>query len=388
MIKQQSCYPCSARPTASLRARKREKNAKNPMEWILRSTRGAYLRDIPQFLLSKGLEGMKTYLLLLLRWFVIFGLPHLHGRSMADQTNQGKDILLQAGEKDIKQLGFTPCGTYLASISALGNTIRLWDASNGKLYKELRHRNSQRVRCFSFSPNGRILIAGYDREFSLWNWRTGEEIEVLRMPAATLSTAFHPNGKMVAISVGASVSLWNMEKMESIDDFFSSEQGAYHLTFSEDGKRLACSLGIESIRIWNLEDSSTFVNRRRRSNLLTPFVLFGAVNDSYVIGDEFGTLTFYRIGDDKPLRKIRPDEEDPISSMVYRSSKKQILAATLKGHVKLVDAVRHTVLFTLAAKGPATSLALSPNQRRLAIGYGNPFENIKTNGWISIIQLH
>ncbi len=81
-------------------------------------------------------------------------------------------------------VAFSPDGRFIAS-GSYDNTIKLWDASSGKLIRSLEGHQSE-VRSVAFSPDGRSIASGsYDNTVKLWEVKTGAEAQTFRQTPPT-----------------------------------------------------------------------------------------------------------------------------------------------------------------------------------------------------------
>ncbi len=109
--------------------------------------------------------------------------------------------------------GFSPDGKLFAVCDH--DTVRLREAKTGQLWAELAGHKS-RVRCLSFSPDGRVLATGGGNgSVRLWHVASGRELFALpaRPQGPVHSLEFSPDGTSLAASYerphdGESIAIW------------------------------------------------------------------------------------------------------------------------------------------------------------------------------------
>ncbi len=107
--------------------------------------------------------------------------------------------LLSLHEDRIETAVFNKDGTQILTTSASG--VKLWDAQNGELIKELHHEGS--VYSASFSPDEQCILTVSGRpvrnvQANIWSINSGELL--YRMHGHTgsvISASFSPNGKLI-----------------------------------------------------------------------------------------------------------------------------------------------------------------------------------------------
>ncbi len=195
-------------------------------------------------------------------------------------TVTGKYKLKLRGKGSLYRLLFSPDGRTLAAKGKVWRNesgIFLFNIDTADVRKSgLRcflpaHR--PRVHSIAFSPNGKTLASGYEREnIRLWDVSTGKLKQVFKghpYPLWVQSVAFSPNGKTLAslsISMQSSASkaeilLWDVVtgKYQTtlkghgkmIGNAFSLHSSS--IDFSSDGKTLVSGSLDGTVRLWNVK---------------------------------------------------------------------------------------------------------------------------------------
>lgn len=178
-------------------------------------------------------------------------------------------------------------------------------------------------------------LAGTDmRSANLTSIQIGEMGKVLAL-------AWHPSGRwLISASDNENLYLWNMETLEQ-RVIHKSESGSFsRLSWSEDGKLLAALSEIGVVKIWHFHNQSELKE---------------------VFKENFKT---------------------PVYSLVMsRGEFPKIAIGQFNGEVKILD-TRQSVIKTLSIPrivSPVTSIALSNDNKLIAIGY--------QNGKVQIVEL-
>jgi WD40 repeat protein len=173
----------------------------------------------------------------------------------------GKEIrTINAHDKDVRQVVFSPDGTILASTS-WDNTIKLWNWKTGQEIRSFKGSES-----IAISPDGKILVGNSDDSNSsdssikLWNLETGEEIRNIAYNTSfsdIQNLTFSPDGKTIAGSIGrytdGTILLWDVATGKQTHTLLGHSRRVTHLAFTPDGKNLISgSIFDDTIKIWRL----------------------------------------------------------------------------------------------------------------------------------------
>ncbi|MEJ6487517.1 WD40 repeat domain-containing protein [Nostoc punctiforme UO1] len=160
-------------------------------------------------------------------------------------------------------VSFSRDGQILASGSQDGS-LNLWDVKTGKLIRTLKH--SDPVIGVAFSPDGQTLVSNLDlgSTIRLWNWRTGEIIDINDDPDAyqkgfrnfkTQPATFSQDGQAL-FTTGDSASMiqsWNVKTGKRIGSF-NAKSFINAVAISPDGNTLATGIRDNAIKLWNIND--------------------------------------------------------------------------------------------------------------------------------------
>lgn len=237
---------------------------------------------------------------------------------------------ISAGER--RAVAYSPDGKTLASSYGehSRSTIRLWDAINGAVLKNLSG-HPESVTSIRFSPDSQtVASASLDRTIKLWDVKSGAESRTLtdqgELRSAVLAIAFSPDGKTLASgSHEGTARLWDVATGRELRTFVGRvPDSAWSIAFSPDGKTLAT-------------------------------------------GNEYRTAKLWDVASGKELRTFKPYSTF-VSSLAF-SPDSRTLAMGMRGAVRLWDLVSgQSSKSLLGLTGSVDTVAFSPDGKLLATG--------------------
>jgi WD40 repeat protein len=186
------------------------------------------------------------------------GTPDLRGFEWhyLNRLCRGNELELQGQSRAYRAVSFSPKHDLLATVWT-DRTVRIWDVGSGKEIHALKgHAHS--LAAVAFSPDGtRVVSTSFQwipadqkprGEIIVWDVANGRELARLNDTMGTTSVAVSPDNRRVAGSDSRFITIWELDSgrhnvaFDGVDRVANPRQYVAALTYSPDGKRLACGL--------------------------------------------------------------------------------------------------------------------------------------------------
>jgi len=185
--------------------------------------------------------------------------------------------VLNGHEADVTSLAFFSDDVRLASTSR-DATIRVWNSQTAESLAVLKGHAAE-VLSVTVSPDDTTLLsAGLDKTIRVWDVASG--IERRRIPMSqeqVVQVLFSPDGsKFASVGSGHSIIVWELANGQQVQSFSGLQEEVLSVVFSQDGKRLT-AFDVKGDQLaWDIESGrllqSSEQTRTKWSSSLNPSV--------------------------------------------------------------------------------------------------------------------
>jgi WD40 repeat protein/tetratricopeptide (TPR) repeat protein len=316
-----------------------------------------------------------------------------------DLENSGASIRPLERSGLFSDARFSADGQLIATSGIDG--VRLWDAANGRLVRQLpaRDRAGRSSLSVAFSPtDSRLLAVGGDSYPALWDLDAGTELARLTgaadLPDSRLDvtsgrvtlTAFSPDGKyLVAAFFSSSPSgsersyflkVWEVATRRLIHRLKAHMSYCYALDFTKDAALLASGSADGTAIIWSTatwKETQTLRNpdhddQRGFSRSLVGDVAFSPDGKTLAMASYGGNLHLFDVATGKLLETLK-GHADAVHAVEFSPDGRTLASGSSDQTVRLWNVPTRRELMQLdpgsIELGPVYTLAFSPNGTQL-----------------------
>jgi WD40 repeat protein len=155
---------------------------------------------------------------------------------------------------------FSPDGRWLVATGSndkKSDILRIWDVKENKGPSQFEGHKAT-LGSIAFSPDGKLLAEVSDGKLRLWNPATGKLVRTMGGSLrACEGIVFSPTGKYLAVSDGTKMTLWDIEAARELRSF----DDVHGIQFSPDGLTVALAMKEGTIRLVAMVSGKTLLEQ-------------------------------------------------------------------------------------------------------------------------------
>lgn len=299
--------------------------------------------------------------------------------SLWDLSTGKEAAALPGHNQDIKNLVFSPDGTYLASASEDSQgLIKLWEVASGK---ELLSLSVMYPEAMVFSPDSTNLATSTNAGFTtdeydavqVWELSSGKKLrDFVGQTSALTDVAFSPDGRHLTISSWNYIRRWELQKGRELGPLAGSYD-TMRMAYSPDGRYLAGGGRDGNVWVWELKNGKEKIIFSFFREIPTGLETVSFSADSKMVCATFDVTEpkAWQIPSGKEVTTL--SEEDfaakcqPLDRKSRKSPDGKYLAEISGQTIKLKDAATNKELRSFVGHTSSVlTLAFSPDSRFLA----------------------
>lgn len=279
-----------------------------------------------------------------------------------------------------KTVAISPDGTRVAAEGGPDeHSVLVWDLSTGDPAARTLVGHTDAPKSIAFSPDGRrIATGGADKTILVWDAENGERIgEPIQEAGIVYSVAFSPDGARILSGHGdtieyggGSVRQWDAESGHPIGAPMTGHtEPVSTVAYSADGERIASGSWDKTVRLWSARSGEPLGGPLTGHEGWVAQVVFTQDGRRVVSGSRDTTI---RIWDAENGGQLGSSTDLPYLVSTLSPDARLLIGATAR-RLPVLRALEHDGARQIGA-GPLhhvdqlTTMAISPDNRRLAIG--------------------
>ena len=257
-------------------------------------------------------------------------------------------------------VAFASNGEHLVSGGTDSEGVRVWRVEDGK---QMATMAAPYVRCITVSKDRRCIAAGtYFGDVIVWDAKTYKKVFTLEGISDIYGVDFSPDStRLVTASANSTVSIWDIATRERVT---LHDDGVLAAKYSPHGDRIATASS-NSVRVYDGNDRRLLVD--------IPVKVTGWFNTGLVWSKEHLLVL-----SDRKIKQIEASTGSAVSEWLVSGGNdfghialpthRKFIVHSTNRTVTFWDALTHTQLGLIQHTRDICSIALSPDDRFLAIG--------------------
>lgn len=254
---------------------------------------------------------------------------------------------------------FTQDGQTLAVSN--GFDIYFWNIETGE-WQESITGYAEVVRLVLYTPDEETVVS-LDSVVRIWDVNTEKLLKTLSLNRSIGIVTYSPDGKTLACGTyDNTIVLWNVRKWEKSTILEGHTDSITSLAYSPDGKMIASGSADRTIKLWNAqtgEQKQTLIGHTSGIDILF------YPNGKKLVSCDDNTIRTWCIDTGKVLNSIEMDVE-LIYSLAIAPDGKTYASGDDKHEIRIWDAATGELLKTIKKKAATNFLAFSPDGKVLA----------------------
>ncbi|MBN2493332.1 MAG: protein kinase [Deltaproteobacteria bacterium] len=262
-------------------------------------------------------------------------------------------------------VGFSPDGARVAT-GCWDRLVRLWTA-DGRLIRRMQgHTNG--IYPVAFSADGvHLASSSLDGTVRVWDARTGKTVQLFRgVTNGSYGIDFSPDGRLLASGArDDKARIWRIESGERVGLLGGHGEWVWDVSFSPDGQHLATACGDHKVRIWDWRAGRVLKTLAGHSDWATS-VQYAPDGRVLVSTGKDGLAILWDAASGAEIRRFAGHKQWVNKAAL--SPDGRFLATGSDDRLAIVwELTSGKPLLRLRAAGGVTTVAFSPDSRKLAV---------------------